>query len=140
MHDRQRYTWSEDKAHRYKVQPDQRTSQESSMTMRYLSTAEMISDILTKALAPKPFLYLRPKILGRLEDTLPILRARIRGTQHNECQLVCFKGGVVVTFQENTTVAYIRSCRVVFVTVAVAVVICFLQNFTSTKRSQFNLT
>ena len=32
--------------------------------MEHLPTKEMTSDILTKALAPTPFLYLRKKLLG----------------------------------------------------------------------------
>jgi len=32
--------------------------------MEHLSTKEMTADILTKALAPTPFLYLRKKLLG----------------------------------------------------------------------------
>ena len=34
--------------------------------LQHLSTTEMTSDILTKALDPKPFAYLRTKLLGML--------------------------------------------------------------------------
>jgi hypothetical protein len=38
--------------------------QNKQIIMEYLPTKEMTSDILTKALAPTPFLYLRKKLLG----------------------------------------------------------------------------
>jgi hypothetical protein len=38
--------------------------QNNVIVMEHLSTVEMISDILTKALDPKAFLHLRPQLLG----------------------------------------------------------------------------
>ena len=38
--------------------------QKNNLSMVHLSTKDMTSDILTKALAPSPFLHLRRKLLG----------------------------------------------------------------------------
>ena len=40
--------------------------QKSQVQLQYLSTKEMTSDILTKVLDPKPFEYLRTKLLGMM--------------------------------------------------------------------------
>ena len=38
--------------------------QKNNLSLVHLSTKEMTSDILTKALAPSPFIHLRKKLLG----------------------------------------------------------------------------
>ena len=38
--------------------------QKNNLAMIHLSTKDMTSDLLTKALSPTPFLYLRRKLLG----------------------------------------------------------------------------
>ena len=41
---------------------------DKTISMKYLPTTDMISDILTKPLGPTAFLYLRSKILGSIEN------------------------------------------------------------------------
>ena len=43
----------------------------NNINMEYLDTSNMTSDILTKALGPKAYLYLRPKILGMAVHSQP---------------------------------------------------------------------